>query len=191
MHWHQVSITTTPCWGSRLVALRARAVLEERNLALSVSARAWPARRYGMQWLARWLHAWRWRTWQCLVWPPTREGALLWCHMHKVYSLVSPGCYFILRTWPRPIVLVNSIGGNNDDTVYSIKATCSPSPVYSNYMYDTTLLSDYISVNAIYRRSVLPVSGSVIKFHPHHTRGRRAFPSLMAWWQLGFESATL
>ena len=47
-------------------------------------------------------------------------------------------------------------------------------------MYDTTLLSDYISVNAIYRRSVLPVSGSVIKFHPHHTRGRRAFPSLMA-----------
>ena len=35
--------------------------------------------------------------------------------------------------------------------------------MYSNYMYDTTLLSDYISVNAIYRRSVLPVSGSVIK----------------------------
>ena len=43
-----------------------------------------------------------------------------------------------------------------------------------------TLLFDYMSVNAIYRRSVLPVSGSVIKFHPHHTRGRRAFPSLMA-----------
>ena len=40
-----------------------------------------PARRYGMQGLARWLHAWRWRTWQCLVWPPTRWGALLWRHM--------------------------------------------------------------------------------------------------------------
>ena len=44
-----------------------------------------PARRYGMQGLARWLHAWRWRTWQCLVWPPTRGGVLLWHHMHKVY----------------------------------------------------------------------------------------------------------
>ena len=46
-----------------------------------------PARRYGMQGLAHWLHAWRWRTWQCHVWPPTRVGALLWHHMHKVYSL--------------------------------------------------------------------------------------------------------
>ena len=41
-------------------------------------------------------------------------------------------------------------------------------------------LCDHISVNAIYRRSVLPVSGSAIKFHPHHTRGRRAFPPCMA-----------
>ena len=46
-----------------------------------------PARRYGMQGLALWLHAWRWRTWQCHVWPPTRLGALLWRHMHKVYKL--------------------------------------------------------------------------------------------------------
>ena len=46
-----------------------------------------PARRYGMQGLARWLHAWRWRTWQCLVWPPTHGGALLWRHMHMVYSI--------------------------------------------------------------------------------------------------------
>ena len=44
-----------------------------------------PARRYGMQGLALWLHAWRWRMWQCHVWPPTRLGALLWRHMHKVY----------------------------------------------------------------------------------------------------------
>ena len=47
----------------------------------------WLARRYGMQGLALWLHAWRWHTWQCLVWPPTRGGALLWCHMHMVYCL--------------------------------------------------------------------------------------------------------
>ena len=56
--------------------------------ALSLSVRGpGPARRYGMQGLARWLHAWRWRTWQCLIWPPTRGGALLWCHMHKVYYI--------------------------------------------------------------------------------------------------------
>ena len=92
MHWCHVSITTTPCWGSRLVALRARHVLCWKSvgaLSLSVSARARAARRYGMQELARWLHAWRWRTWQCLVWPPTRGGALLWCHMHKVYTFLA------------------------------------------------------------------------------------------------------
>ena len=33
-----------------------------------------PARRYGMQGLARWLHAWRWSTWQCLV-DPQHVGA--------------------------------------------------------------------------------------------------------------------
>ena len=52
MHWRHVSITTMPCWGSRLVALRARVVLAERigaQPSLSVSARA---RRYGMQGLA-------------------------------------------------------------------------------------------------------------------------------------------
>ena len=52
--------------------------------------------------------------------------------------------------------------------------------VITIHVWLCTLLSDYIFVNAIYRRSVRPVSGSVIKFHPHHTRGRRAFPSLMA-----------
>ena len=46
-----------------------------------------PTRRYGMQGLALWLHAWRWRTWQCHIWPPTRLGALLWRHMHKVYNV--------------------------------------------------------------------------------------------------------
>ena len=30
MHWRHVSITTTPCWGSRLVALRAHVLLAER-----------------------------------------------------------------------------------------------------------------------------------------------------------------
>ena len=54
-----------------------------------------PARRYGMQGLACWLHAWRWRTWQCLVWPPTHAGALLWRHMHYrsmtvAFSIVTP-----------------------------------------------------------------------------------------------------
>ena len=34
MHWRHVSITTTPCWGSRLVVLRARVVLAERVGAL-------------------------------------------------------------------------------------------------------------------------------------------------------------
>ena len=88
MHWRHVSITTTPCWGSRLVALRAHVVLAER-ISPSVSARpgpARPARRYGMQGLACWLHAWRWPTWQCFVWPPTHVGALLWRHMHMVYT---------------------------------------------------------------------------------------------------------
>ena len=97
MHWRHVSITTTPCWGSRLVALRARVVLAERIGAQPLSqcagpgqpggmaCRGWPAG--CMQGLARWLHAWRWRTWQCHVWPPTRLGALLWRHMHKVYTM--------------------------------------------------------------------------------------------------------
>ena len=51
MHWRHVSITTTPCWGSRLVALRTHVVLAVR-ISPSVNARpgpARPARRYGMQ----------------------------------------------------------------------------------------------------------------------------------------------
>ena len=70
-----------------------------RALALSASQSVrgpGPARRYGMQGLARWLHAWRWRMWQCLVWPPTRGGTLLWHHMHKVYSVWS---YRLFRCW--------------------------------------------------------------------------------------------
>ena len=48
----------------------ARTCCAGRALALSASQSVHgpgPARRYGMQGLARWLHAWRWRTWQCLV----------------------------------------------------------------------------------------------------------------------------
>ena len=69
---------------------RAARTCAGRALALSASQPVrgpGSARRYGMQGLARWLHAWRWRTWQCLVWPPTHGGALLWCHMHMVYSI--------------------------------------------------------------------------------------------------------
>ena len=53
MHWRHVSITT-PCWGSRLVALRARVVVEERvgALSLSISARARASRRYIWPWHA-------------------------------------------------------------------------------------------------------------------------------------------
>ena len=40
------------------IALRARAVLKERWLPVGARARG-PARQYGMQGLARWLHAWR------------------------------------------------------------------------------------------------------------------------------------
>ena len=54
-----------------------------------------PARRYGMQGLAHWLHAWRWRTWQCLVWPPNAQGALLWRHMH-IRSIKSLGLWSVL-----------------------------------------------------------------------------------------------
>ena len=42
MHWRHVSITTTPCWGSRLVALRARVVLAERIGAQPLSQCAGP-----------------------------------------------------------------------------------------------------------------------------------------------------
>ena len=48
MHWRHVSITTTPCWGSRLVALRARVVLEERIGALPLSQCAGPGQPGGM-----------------------------------------------------------------------------------------------------------------------------------------------
>ena len=86
MHWRHISITTTPCWGSRLVALRARAVLKERWLSVSARARAGPA------------------VWHAGVGPlgcmlgdgacdsasfdPQHAGGVLlwpWRHMHKVY----------------------------------------------------------------------------------------------------------
>ena len=42
MHWRHVSITTTPCWGSRLVALRAHVLLAERIGAHPLSQCAHP-----------------------------------------------------------------------------------------------------------------------------------------------------
>ena len=48
MHWRHVSITTTPCWGSRLVALRARVVLGERCVVGALSQYAGPGRPGGM-----------------------------------------------------------------------------------------------------------------------------------------------
>ena len=48
MHWRHVSITTTPCWGSRLVALCARVVLEERWRSQPLSQCAGPGRPGGM-----------------------------------------------------------------------------------------------------------------------------------------------
>ena len=48
MHWCHVSITTPPCWGSRLVALRARVVLAERIGAQPLSQCAGPGQPSGM-----------------------------------------------------------------------------------------------------------------------------------------------
>ena len=42
MHWRHVSITTTPCWGSRLLALRAHVLLAERIGAHPLSQCAHP-----------------------------------------------------------------------------------------------------------------------------------------------------
>ena len=58
-----------------------------------------PARQYGMQGLALWLHAWRWCTWQCLVWPPTHGGALLWRHMHMDYWLFTLSSLILHVSW--------------------------------------------------------------------------------------------
>ena len=48
MHWRHVSITATPCWGSRLVALRARVVLEERWRSQPLSQCTGPGQPGGM-----------------------------------------------------------------------------------------------------------------------------------------------
>ena len=48
LHWRHVSITTTPCWGSRLVMLRARVVLAERIGAQPLSQCAGPGQPGGM-----------------------------------------------------------------------------------------------------------------------------------------------
>ena len=45
-----------------------------------------PARRCGMQGFALWIHAWRWCTWRASFDPQHHGGALLWRHMHMVYS---------------------------------------------------------------------------------------------------------
>ena len=45
-----------------------------------------PARRWGMQGFALWVHAWRWCTWRASFDPQHHGGALLWRHMHMVYS---------------------------------------------------------------------------------------------------------
>ena len=106
MHWRHVYITTTPCWGSRLVALRARVVLEERWRSQPLSQCAGPGRPGGMA-CRGWpigCMLWRWRTWQCLVWPPTRGGALLWRHMHKVYRQSSMYCGLF---WPESLSLIH------------------------------------------------------------------------------------
>ena len=42
VHWRHVSITTTPCWGSRLVALRAHVLLAESICAHPLSQCAHP-----------------------------------------------------------------------------------------------------------------------------------------------------
>ena len=45
-----------------------------------------PARRWGMQGFALWVHAWRWCTWRASFDPQHHGGALLWRHMHMVYT---------------------------------------------------------------------------------------------------------
>ena len=91
MHWCHVSITTTPCWGVKTCrAARTCCAGRAHWRSASQSVRGpGPARRYGMQGLAIWLHLLGdGARGQCLVviWPPTRGGALLWRHMHVVYS---------------------------------------------------------------------------------------------------------
>ena len=77
-----------------LVSRSAHVLCWQCALALSLSVRGpgGPARRCGLQGLPPWLHAWRWRTWQCFVWPPTQLGALLWRHMHMVYNSILHTC---------------------------------------------------------------------------------------------------
>ena len=72
-----------------LVSRSAHVLCWQCALALGLSVRG-PGRASPAVWLAGfapWLHAWRWRTWQCFVWPPTQLGALLWRHMHMVYTV--------------------------------------------------------------------------------------------------------
>ena len=75
MHWRHVSITTTPCWGSRLVALRAHVLLAERIGAHPLSQCAHPASsavRHAvvcpLSACLAMVHV------ACLVWPPTPRG---------------------------------------------------------------------------------------------------------------------
>ena len=53
-----------------------------------------PARRWGMQGFALWVHAWRWCTWRASFDPQHHGGALLWRHMHMVYYTGCKICNF-------------------------------------------------------------------------------------------------
>ena len=68
-----------------------------------------PARRWGMQGFALWLHAWRWCTWRDSFDPQHHGGALLWRHMHMVYWLetFSNKCWHIIQNHSK-MVLIHS-----------------------------------------------------------------------------------
>ena len=93
-----------------LVSRSAHVLCWQCALALSLSVRG-PAQRCGLQGLPPWLHAWRWRTWQCFVWPPTQLGALLWRHMHMVYdhSILTPSLPFIVILRKFEVVLMSGV----------------------------------------------------------------------------------
>ena len=91
MHWRHVSITTTPCWGSRLVALRAHVLLAERIGAHPLSQCAHPGQLGG--------EACRGLPSECMLGdgargvprltPNTTGAPLLWRHMHMVYLQIT------------------------------------------------------------------------------------------------------
>ena len=99
MHWRHVSITTTPCWGSRLVALRAHVLLAERIGAHPLSQCAHPGQLGG--------EACRGLPSECMLGdgasgvpcltPNTTGAPFCDVHMHMVYWLhVSIGLYALI-----------------------------------------------------------------------------------------------